>query len=189
MSPQELQFKIAQKSDILELVQLVNSAYRGESSQKGWTTEAHLLDGQRTDPETLAAQMQIHLPPSERSAVILTGRILQNESIPAPLRACVFLQNKKDHGYLGMLTVDPLHQDQKWGRLVLQASEDFLRTSWGLRKIRITVISSRTELISWYERRGFARTGETEQFPYGDVRFGIPKTPDLLFIVLEKIID
>jgi ribosomal protein S18 acetylase RimI-like enzyme len=186
MNHQALHFKIAQKSDIPELVQLVNSAYRGESSQKGWTTEAHLLDGQRTDPETLGLQMQIHLPESERSAVILTGR--STAKIPERLMACVFLQNKKEYGYLGMLTVDPLHQDQKWGRLVLQASEDFLRTIWGLDKIRITVISSRKELISWYERRGFIRTGETEEFPYGDNRFGIPKTPDLQFIVLEKTI-
>jgi hypothetical protein len=50
----------------------------------------------------------------------------------------------------------------------------------------MTVIHLRDTLIAWYERRGYRRTGETEPFPYGDERFGIPRRDDLYFVVLEK---
>ena len=46
-------------SDVPQLVSLVNSAYRGDESRAGWTTEAELLAGQRTDPESLGSDRRL----------------------------------------------------------------------------------------------------------------------------------
>ena len=56
----------------------------------------------------------------------------------------------------------------------------------GMPTMRMTVIDIRDELIAFYERRGYRRTGIKKPFPYGDARFGLPKRDDLRFEVLEK---
>jgi ribosomal protein S18 acetylase RimI-like enzyme len=87
--------------------------------------------------------------------------------------------------YLGSLAVDPSLQNSGFGRRLLDAAEDYV-ASHGASLIEITVVSVRHALISWYERRGYARTGEIRPFPYGDDRFGRPLRDDLAFVVLEK---
>ena len=61
-----------------------------------------------------------------------------------------------------------------------------VRVVWMLAALRMTVIDVRDELIAWYERRGYRRTGIRKPFPYGDTRFGVPRRDDLRFEVLEK---
>jgi len=167
---------MARPEDAPAIVALVNSAYRGESSRAGWTTEADLLGGQRTD---VAAILDF-----------ITGaplqRMLLNEAANRQLQACVQLQNRGDHAYLGMLTIKPTLQAGGLGRAMLAAAEQDVLATWGVTRMVMTVIEQREELIAWYERRGYARTGETAAFPYGDVRFGEPKRPDLRFVVLAK---
>jgi len=85
-----------------------------------------------------------------------------------------------------MLTVRPVGQARGLGRALLAASEQWAAREWGTREIQMTVIAQRTELIAWYERRGYRRTGERRPFPYDDVRFGLPQRPDLYFNVLAK---
>jgi predicted N-acetyltransferase YhbS len=162
----------AQLADIPALDTLVNSAYRGNSSRQGWTTEADLLDGIRTDREALVQMLQ------EPGTTIL---VHYTES--GRLTGCVYLKNKGTSLYLGMLTVAPTEQNQGLGKKMLTAAEQQARTE-GCTSIRMTVISVRAELIAWYERHGYRATGETEPFP-DDPRFGIPKQK-LQFIVLEK---
>ena len=164
---------IATTADIPDLVILINSAYRGESSKKGWTTEADLLDGQRTDEESL--KMLLAKPGS-----ILLKYVNAEEKI----YACVNLQQQAQKLYLGMLTVSPSLQGSGIGKKLLAASEQYAREN-KFEAIRMTVISIRQELIAWYERHGYNRTGETQPFPTGDPRFGIPKQ-FLEFVVLEK---
>jgi ribosomal protein S18 acetylase RimI-like enzyme len=166
----------ATPSDVPALVQLVNSAYRGESSKRGWTTEADLLDGIRTDEENM------HRLVEDPNGVMLICRDKQNE-----LLGCVNLQMQVDHLYLGMLTVSPELQGGGIGKKLLQASEQYA-TANGFGTIIMSVISIRTELIAWYERRGYQRTGETKPFPPSDPRFGIPKQA-LEFVVLKKKVD
>jgi hypothetical protein len=48
------------------------------------------------------------------------------------------------------------------------------------------VISAREDLIAWYERHGYARTGRRSPFPYGDERFGLPRRAGLEFELLVK---
>ncbi len=167
-------FKIlpSQLEDIPALVKLVNSAYRGESSKKGWTTEADLLDGSRTDAADLIAVLQS-----------TTDRILKYCDTSNRIVACVHLQEQKQKIYLGMLTVSPELQAGGIGKLLLAAAEQYAKDRHA-ESIMMTVISVRKELIEWYERRGYKRTGETKPFPH-DPRFGIPKQ-ELVFIVLEK---
>ena len=171
MSP-KLNFSTASGADIPELVKLVNSAYRGDVSKKGWTTEADLLDGIRTDAEAL--DRLLHQPAS----IILKCTDANNDLI-----GCVFLQNQAGQMYLGMLTVSPFIQAQGIGKEILKASEEYaIREGCG--SVVMTVITLRHELIQWYERRGYHQTDERRPFP-DDPRFGIPKQP-LEFVVMEK---
>jgi ribosomal protein S18 acetylase RimI-like enzyme len=155
----------------------VNSAYRGESSRRGWTTEADYLDGQRTDAASLARDL----------AADPQARLLLLRDDDATLLGSVWLEPVGDGEtwYLGMLTVRPDIQDRGLGRTLLEAAERAVREAGGSR-VRMTVVSIRDTLIAWYQRRGYALTGETRPFPYEDQRFGEPRRPDLEFVVLEK---
>jgi ribosomal protein S18 acetylase RimI-like enzyme len=169
---ENLHFLIAGDADIPELVSLVNSAYRGDTSKKGWTTEADLLDGIRTDEEALGKM--IHQPDS----VILKITNNQNDMV-----GCVNLQKQKDKMYLGMLTVSPYIQSQGIGKEIVNVAEEYAKQQ-GCSSVVMTVITVRYELIKWYERRGYHQTPEKRPFPK-DPRFGIPKQP-LEFVVMEK---
>jgi GNAT superfamily N-acetyltransferase len=169
---------------------LVNSAYRGESSKAGWTTEADLLGGQRTDPEGLAAILRSHTKSNHDASGTdgsANAQVILVYTDAEGLACCVHLQRLPDRrAYLGMLTVRPVGQARGLGRALLAAGEQWATREWGTREMQMTVIALRAELIAWYERRGYARTGETRPFPYDDERFGRPKRDDLYFAVLAK---
>ena len=167
-------FRAATEADIDAIVALVTSAYRGESSRAGWTTEADLLDGARIDPEVLRADIA-----RDGSRVVLAER-------DGALLACAHVAIEGDAGYFGMFSVVPGLQGGGIGKQVLAECERIVRDDWRLPAMRMTVIDVRDELIAFYQRRGYRRTGITKPFPYGDVRFGEPKRDDLRFEVLEK---
>ncbi|UYZ64034.1 GNAT family N-acetyltransferase [Hymenobacter weizhouensis] len=167
-----LTFSPATAADIPAVVALVNSAYRGESSRQGWTTEADLLDGSRTDADDL------HSILAAPGATLLLARTAAGE-----LLGSVYLKHQAPDLYLGMLTVVPTQQGRGLGKQLLAAAEAHAR-SLGCTSILMTVISVRHELLAWYERHGFARTGETASFP-ADPRFGQPRQP-LELLVLRK---
>jgi len=167
-------FRAAHTDDIAAVVALVQSAYRGDASRVGWTTEADLLDGQRTDPGGVAAV--IDAPDS---------LLLLAERAGEPV-ACAHVEKQGDAGYFGMFSVRPALQGSGIGRAVLAEAERIAREEWHCREMQMTVISVRDELIAWYERRGYHRTGVYTPFPYGDERFGIPRRDDLRFELLSK---
>lgn len=167
-------FRTATPDDIPALVALVTAAYRGDTSRAGWTTEADLLDGDRIAPEVLHADL---LRP--RSRVVL----VEGET---GLQACAHVAEEDGAGYFGMFAVRPDLQGGGLGKRVLAACEGIARDEWQLPVMRMTVIDVRDELIAFYERRGYRRTGVFKPFPYGDARFGLPKRQDLRFEVLEK---
>lgn len=180
----ELRFRAADVNDVERIVDLVQSAYRGDASRVGWTTEADLLDGQRTDPADVR-----DLLARDRSVVLLAERVERSElrvERGAELVACAHVADEHGAGYFGMFSVVPGLQGSGLGKRVLAEAERIVRDRFHLRLMRMTVIDVRTELIAFYERRGYIRTGVKKPFPYGDARFGLPKRPDLVFEVLEK---
>ncbi len=169
----ELTFRDANFSDVEALVVLIESAYRGDASRAGWTTEADLLAGQRTDPEGV------------REVITAAGSRLLIAEQDGTIVACCQLQKREAYGYFGMFSVSPQLQGAGVGKTVMAEAERIAR-EWGAEEIRMTVIRQREDLIAFYERRGFGRTGRFEPFPYGDERFGLPLRDDLEFAELAK---
>lgn len=176
MKPKCTSVRKANLGDAESIVDLVNSAYRGETSKAGWTTEADILGGQRTD---LSKIQEIINDSNSALLVMLTA---DNK-----ICACVHLEKiSRSKAYLGMLTVMPTMQVGGIGKSLLKTAEIFARESWQSQDIEMTVISLRTELIEWYKRRGYALSEERRSFPMNDPRFGLPKRNDLDFVVLTK---
>jgi ribosomal protein S18 acetylase RimI-like enzyme len=169
-----LLFRRAGAADVPAIVALVESAYRGEVSRTGWTTEADLLDGQRTDAAAVADILR-----APGSTVLLA-------EAAEGLLACCQLEQRPPAAYFGMFSVQPTGQGHGVGRQVLAEAERIARDEWGATSMIMTVLAQRDDLIAWYERRGYQRTGEQRPFPYGDERHGIPRRPDLIFDVLAK---
>lgn len=176
-APPMLQFRDAGIADIGTVIALVTSAYRGDASRAGWTTEADFLDGNRVDPDLLRGDLE-----RPRSRVLLAERT-------DGLIACAHVAVEDGAGYFGMFSVRPDLQGAGIGKVVLREAERIVRDDWQLPCMRMTVIDMRAELIAFYVRRGYRRTGITKPFPYGDPRFGLPKRNDLRFEVLEKSLD
>ena len=173
-APTELAFRDATPDDVDAIVRLVESAYRGDSSRRGWTTEADLLDGRRTGRDEVLAD--ITRPDSRVRLAERDGELL----------ACAHVAREGDTGYFGMFSVQPGLQGGGIGKALLAEAERIVSRDWGLPAMHMTVIDVRDELIAFYERRGYRRTGMFKPFPYGDARFGHPRRDDLRFEILEK---
>ncbi|WP_370462425.1 GNAT family N-acetyltransferase [Nocardiopsis sp. FR6] len=167
-------YRQARPDDVPALVELVNSCYRGESSTQGWTTEAHLLDGQRVDADGMAELL-------ERTNTMVLVAESQGRIV-----ACCELQRGVNGAYFGMFSVLPAIQGGGLGKRVLAEAERRAAQQWGCRLMRMKVLKQRPELIAWYERRGYTSTGKTEPFPYGDETLGLPRRADLAFVELTR---
>lgn len=179
-----LQFTFASIYNAPELVKLVNSAYRGESSKRGWTTEADLLEGQRIDYDELVKIIE-----TEGSSILMASNETQEiiaccelKIVPASYFYPSTVPSK--NLYFGMFTVKPEMQNQGIGRQFLEKIIEYGQ-KWNLKLAQMTVITQRTELIAYYERQGFHRKSVTVPFPE-DPRFGIPKVKNLVMQLFEK---
>ena len=172
-----MNLEAARESDYPEIIDLVNLAFRGTGPSASWNIETGIIAGQRlTDSllrEDLAASPSAHF-------------LIHRDDDDGSLLGTVWLEPKEDGvWYLGLLTVKPKLQNRQLGRTLLAASEEFAKRR-GASLIRMTVVNLRETLIAWYQRRGYALTGETKPYPYNDNRFGTPLRDDLHFVVLEK---
>lgn len=157
-----LHFYKADLIDAESIARLINTAYRGESSRKGWTTEADILDGLRTTTADITNIIK------RKDAFILIG--VQNNEIIATICCELQVIAFKHTVHFGMIAVKPSLQNRGHGKDMINAAETMTRREWRVAGFHMTVISLRTELIAFYERLGYQRTGEFEQFP---------KKPDL----------
>ncbi|WP_453977288.1 GNAT family N-acetyltransferase [Brevundimonas sp. Marseille-Q4549] len=165
----EVVFRAATSNDIAALHPLIERAYRGETARAGWTHEADMLFDDRTSAAELSA-----LIADPARVILLTHR-------DGALIGCVQVARAGDGlAYLGMLTVEPTLQASGLGRRLLAAAEAEAVGRFGARRMEMTVIHRREELIAWYRRRGYAPKGETRPFPVD------PPRPELEFVVLEK---
>ena len=163
---------IAQSLHAEPLAEFINKAYRGDTSRQGWTTEADLIEGTRTDAELISKVIN-----DENSTLLL---LMEGHLIIA----CVELRTEGHKTYLGMLTVSPERQGQGIGKRMMAAAEDHAQSN-GSRMIYMTVLTPRKELIAWYERHGYKNTGQTKPFAFDDPRYGQPREP-LEFVILTK---
>jgi ribosomal protein S18 acetylase RimI-like enzyme len=168
----EYHIRNARPEDAVKLAALVNSAYRGDYAKQGWTNEADLIDGTRTDADALRDIL------SRKDTTIL---IYEQDS---SIIGCVELVVEKPKLYLQMLTVEPKLQGKGVGKILLNAGEQFARDN-GCSEIKMSVVTVRSELIEWYERNGYMDSGERKPFAFSDPRFGHPKQP-LEFMIMEK---
>jgi ribosomal protein S18 acetylase RimI-like enzyme len=174
-SEEQAAIRTASAHDLPALHALVERAYRGESARRGWTHEADLLEGARIPAADLAASLA---DPRQRTLVA---------EMDGALLGCVQVTDKGGGtAYLGLLSVDPERQAGGLGRKLVAAAEAEAVRAFGAVRMRMTVIRQRPELVAWYERQGYRRTGEEQPFPTGDVRFGAPRVEGLAFVVLEK---
>jgi ribosomal protein S18 acetylase RimI-like enzyme len=164
----------ATTADVPAVVALVESAYRGDSSRRGWTTEADLLEGQRTDTAGIFAIVE------DPDSVLFVAEAA------GALVGCCELRHLGVSGYFGTFAVDPAAQGGGIGRRLLAHADAEAVRRWGATTLEMTVIAQRVDLIAWYQRLGFAATGERRPFPYGDERFGRPRRDDLEFVVLSR---
>jgi ribosomal protein S18 acetylase RimI-like enzyme len=168
---------IANIEDIPALVELLNSSYRGEGSKQGWTSEADMVAGDlRTDEANMKELMQL------AGAVFLKYTDDKNESDSNRIEGCVFLHKREGKLYLGMFSVSPALQNKGIGKQIMIAAELYAKDQ-GCPAVFMRVISIRHELIAWYERQGYYKTGEVQ--PFDDTKFGTATQP-IEFVVLQK---
>lgn len=163
-----IQFRTATGADVPALRALVERAYRGDSAKQGWTHEADLLDDERTSDAELAETI------ADAKARVLLARI------DGRLAGTVTIRDLGEgRAYLGMLCVDPDLQAAGLGRALMADAEDMAVEAFGARTMEMTVIDARAELIAYYERRGYASTGELRPFP-------LPVDVPYKMVVLER---
>jgi ribosomal protein S18 acetylase RimI-like enzyme len=175
----DVSFRGAGPDDVSRLVTLLSSAYRGESSRVGWTTEADLIEGERIQEQAL--RLELCKP---RARMVIAER--SSTPADAELIACVLVSEIDGYGYCGLFCVHPTLQSNGLGSSMLRRAENEARFELGLETMRLSVISLRHELIAWYERRGYRRTGVRTPFPYGAPGVGKPLRPDLELETMEK---
>ena len=166
-------FRTANNADAETIAELVNRAYRPESGATGWTHESDLVAGNRTNAAQIVGTIL------SRDSVILVG--LNNEEIVA----CAHVQKDGNCSHIGMLAVNPILQKVGAGKQMLAHAEKYASAVFGSEKFVMVVVSARIELVSFYLRRGYHKTGSVMGYPLS-AGAGTPKTPDLKIEVLEK---
>ena len=173
-APGALMLRSAVPDDVGPVVALIESAYRGDRSRRGWTTEADLVAGARTGPgevEALIASPRARMLVAELGGTLVGCCGLR----PRPGRSASF----------GMLAVRPARQGSGTGRALVGEAERIARDEWSAERMTIEVISVRRPLIAWYRRLGYRPTGRTRPFP-AELS---PVRPGLEFAVLSKSLN
>lgn len=165
--------RAATDQDIDALVQLVNSAYRPATTAAGWTHEAALVDGPRITSSQLADTLR-----APHVALLVA-------EMDGEIAGCIEVRNEEDVAYIGTFAVSPSMQDYGLGKALLNEAEQFASRRWQIGKAVMVVLSARVELIDFYLRRGYTRTGELMRYPF-DAGVGVPRDANLTIETLTK---
>jgi len=166
-----LTMTLAGASDAPAIAALVEAAYRGDESRRGWTTEASLFPDNRTNLQEVAGLLA---DPDARFVLARDG---------ADLVGCAMIRNEHGSGYFGMFAVQPGLQGAGLGKQLLAFAEEQAIALWSCREMAMTVINIREELVAFYLRRGYRQTA-TKPFPF-DKEPGA-RRKDFHFLVLSK---
>jgi ribosomal protein S18 acetylase RimI-like enzyme len=169
-----VRIRLARPADADTLADLIRSAYRGEDSRAGWTSEADLVEGERISPGQVRAII------SDGGSLMLVG-----EDADVIVACCQLRNQGAGLAYFGTFAVSPKAQGAGLGRQVMAEAERQAITAFSTTRLEMTVLAPQEALIAYYERRGFRRTGETRPFP-ADSRYARPLRDGLYFVVLEK---
>ena len=166
--------RVAAPSDTEGIVELIRSAYRGDASRQGWTSEADLVEGERIDAEQVLAMIRGQ-----------ASRMLVLDTDEGVVACCALEDQGSGRAYFGTFAVSPTKQAAGLGRHLITQAEREACQVFGAGVLEIAVLAQQELLVSWYERLGFRRTGEMRPFP-ADETFARPLLDDLYFVVLEK---
>jgi ribosomal protein S18 acetylase RimI-like enzyme len=131
-----LRIRPATLADVDDIVRIANSAF---------LIERFFIDRDRTSPD-------------EVRAMFAKGGFLLGEDEAGAMAACVYVEQKGDRGYFGLLSVDPAHHRRGFGRTMIDVVEAHFRAR-DCRAIDIRVVDLRTELLPIYRKLGFVETG------------------------------
>lgn len=104
------------------------------------------------------------------------------------LVSCIYVAKEKEDAYIGFFSVHPSLQGNGFGKHVLQQAETFALQNMEIQRFVMFVVSQRPELIAFYERRGYSRTGRIEDYPL-HLGIGVPKVTGLTIEYLEKLVS
>lgn len=166
----DLLFRPAHRDEADDIAALLNLAYRGN---EGWTRETHIVEGERATAEAVN-----HLIDHQDMHLFVA-------TMQERLAACICIEGEGGQACIGSFAVNPMLQNRGLGRQVLELAEHHARTPLGYRTVRMTVISQRPELIAYYQRRGYTRTGEVSDYPL-HLGVGRPRVDGLTVEYLEK---
>lgn len=154
-----------------EIVELVNAAYRGVSGPRRWTTEAHLVQGDRLQKVDLERQVA-------SGEIVLYAGYLDEKPV-----CCIALKRDDQVTEFGTFAVDPELHGLGFGKRLLDMVESSARPY--SRIFQVSVVTQNADLIRFYERRGYSRIGQTLAYPVGQ-RVGEPLIEDISLTVLQK---
>ena len=164
-----LTFRTATPNDADVVVNIVNLAYRTEGS---WTTESHLVIGDRLVEEDYLLSLQ------KNDQLML---LAEKEGVVV---GCIEIKKEGIQAQLGMLAVLPDKQNQGIASQLLAQAEDIAKTKFNASEASMLVLDVRKELLEYYFRKGYKRADEYAPFPI-DLNVGKPISENL---ILEKII-
>jgi ribosomal protein S18 acetylase RimI-like enzyme len=171
----DVNLRTATADDVPRIVALVNAAYRPKSGQEGWTHESEIFDG----GVRIEAWMLLEILEDASISIIVA------QSGGGGIIGCVQVEMTGDIGFLGLLAVDSQSQAGGLGRRLVRYGESHAGAR-GAREIRLQTLHARPALIAWYQRQGYALTGEAIAFPYIDPRHGAARVPNLQLLMLAK---
>jgi len=167
----ELTFRVATEMDAESIAEIVNGAYRPKKGEGGWTHESDLVKGDRTTPDQVRTLI--------KDSSVVVG--LSADAIVC----CAHVAIEHGAAHIGMLAVSPKLQATGLGKALLGYAERYATEVLGASDMVLIVLRNRPELIAFYLRRGYERTGEFQAYPT-DLSVGTPVRDGLELDVLRK---